>query len=164
MIKQPSAFSKPLQLSTHQEPLQLFEKPTRKIYYWNHSQYQRCALMENFQFISCRFRSKPPAVRLWQAIVFLMQFDFRLPLIRQSFTGFHQNVSSLIFHLFFSLPFYPRHCTDYDNKTCVPCEANCASCQDRPDYCTSCEHNLVMHEHKCYSACPVHTYETEDYQ
>ncbi|XP_037934689.1 furin-like protease 2 [Teleopsis dalmanni] len=52
---------------------------------------------------------------------------------------------------------------NYDNKTCVPCEANCASCQDRPDYCTSCEHHLVMHEHKCYSACPLHTYETEDY-
>ncbi|XP_055845205.1 furin-like protease 2 isoform X2 [Episyrphus balteatus] len=52
---------------------------------------------------------------------------------------------------------------NYDNKTCVPCEANCASCQDRPDYCTSCDHHLVMHEHKCYSACPLHTYETEDY-
>lgn len=54
--------------------------------------------------------------------------------------------------------------TDYDNKTCVPCEANCASCTDRPDYCTSCDHHLVMHEHKCYSACPLHTYETEDYK
>lgn len=53
---------------------------------------------------------------------------------------------------------------DFENKTCVPCEANCASCQDRPDYCVSCEHHLVMHEHKCYSACPPHTYETEDYQ
>lgn len=53
---------------------------------------------------------------------------------------------------------------DYDNKTCVPCEANCASCQDRPDYCTSCDHHLVMHENKCYSACPEHTYETEDYK
>uniref|UniRef100_W4VRF9 furin n=1 Tax=Corethrella appendiculata TaxID=1370023 RepID=W4VRF9_9DIPT len=52
---------------------------------------------------------------------------------------------------------------NYDNKTCVPCEANCASCQDRPDYCTSCDHHLVMHEHKCYSACPKNTYETEDY-
>ncbi|EDS41850.1 proprotein convertase subtilisin/kexin type 4, furin [Culex quinquefasciatus] len=51
----------------------------------------------------------------------------------------------------------------YDNRTCVPCEANCASCQDRPDYCTSCDHHLVMHEHKCYSACPKNTYETEDY-
>uniref|UniRef100_A0A1B0AQK4 P/Homo B domain-containing protein n=1 Tax=Glossina palpalis gambiensis TaxID=67801 RepID=A0A1B0AQK4_9MUSC len=53
---------------------------------------------------------------------------------------------------------------NYDNKTCVPCEANCASCQDRPDYCTSCEHHLVMHEHKCFSSCPLHTYETEDYK
>lgn len=52
---------------------------------------------------------------------------------------------------------------NYDNRTCVPCEANCASCQDRPDYCTSCDHHLVMHEHKCYSACPKNTYETEDY-
>ncbi|KAG5680505.1 hypothetical protein PVAND_010012 [Polypedilum vanderplanki] len=52
---------------------------------------------------------------------------------------------------------------NYENKTCVPCEANCASCQDRPDYCTSCEHHLVMHEHKCYAACPKNTYETEDF-
>ncbi|XP_075157350.1 furin-like protease 2 isoform X2 [Haematobia irritans] len=52
---------------------------------------------------------------------------------------------------------------NYDNNTCVPCEANCGSCQDRPDYCTSCEHHLVMHEHKCFSSCPLHTYETEEY-
>uniref|UniRef100_A0A182VRP6 furin n=1 Tax=Anopheles minimus TaxID=112268 RepID=A0A182VRP6_9DIPT len=53
---------------------------------------------------------------------------------------------------------------NYDNRTCVPCEANCASCQDRPDYCTSCDHHLVMHEHRCYAACPKNTYETEDYK
>lgn len=52
---------------------------------------------------------------------------------------------------------------DFDNKTCVPCEANCASCLDRPDYCTSCQHHLVMHETKCYSVCPPHTFEREDY-
>jgi proprotein convertase subtilisin/kexin type 5 len=52
---------------------------------------------------------------------------------------------------------------NYDNKTCIPCEANCASCQDRPDYCTSCDHHLVMYEHKCYAACPKNTYETEDF-
>ncbi|XP_071645509.1 furin-like protease 2 isoform X1 [Temnothorax longispinosus] len=50
-----------------------------------------------------------------------------------------------------------------ENSTCVPCEANCASCQDRPDKCTSCEHHLVMHENKCYAACPPYTYETQDY-
>ncbi|KAL2735958.1 furin-like protease 2 isoform X1 [Vespula squamosa] len=50
-----------------------------------------------------------------------------------------------------------------ENSTCVPCEANCASCQDRPDKCTSCEHHLVMHENKCYAACPLYTYETQDY-
>lgn len=44
----------------------------------------------------------------------------------------------------------------------MPCEANCASCQDRPDKCTSCEHHLVMHENKCYAACPAYTYETQD--
>lgn len=52
---------------------------------------------------------------------------------------------------------------DTENNTCVPCEANCASCQDRPDHCTSCEHHLVMHENRCYAACPVFTYETQDY-
>ncbi|KZC04039.1 Furin-like protease 2 [Dufourea novaeangliae] len=50
-----------------------------------------------------------------------------------------------------------------ENSTCVPCEANCASCQDRPDKCTSCEHHLVMYENKCYAACPLYTYETQDY-
>ncbi|XP_017145820.1 furin-like protease 2 isoform X2 [Drosophila miranda] len=48
------------------------------------------------------------------------------------------------------------------NRTCAPCEPNCASCQDHPEYCTSCDHHLVMHENKCYSACPLDTYETED--
>ncbi|XP_034490855.1 furin-like protease 2 isoform X1 [Drosophila innubila] len=51
---------------------------------------------------------------------------------------------------------------DVKNRTCVPCEPNCASCQDRPEYCTSCDHHLVMHENKCYSACPLDTYETEE--
>lgn len=51
---------------------------------------------------------------------------------------------------------------DMKNRTCVPCEPNCASCQDRPEYCTSCDHHLVMHENKCYSACPLDTYETEE--
>ncbi|XP_031779685.1 furin-like protease 2 isoform X2 [Nasonia vitripennis] len=50
-----------------------------------------------------------------------------------------------------------------ENSTCVPCEANCASCSDRPDHCTSCEHHLVLHENKCYAACPLYTYETQDY-
>ncbi|KAH8408854.1 hypothetical protein KR009_002398 [Drosophila setifemur] len=48
------------------------------------------------------------------------------------------------------------------NRTCIPCEPNCASCQDHPEFCTSCDHHLVMHENKCYSACPLDTYETED--
>ncbi|XP_033150164.1 furin-like protease 2 isoform X1 [Drosophila busckii] len=51
---------------------------------------------------------------------------------------------------------------DQKNRTCVPCEPNCASCQDHPEYCTSCDHHLVMHENKCYSACPLNTYETEE--
>ncbi|XP_051169950.1 furin-like protease 2 isoform X1 [Leptopilina boulardi] len=50
-----------------------------------------------------------------------------------------------------------------ENSTCVPCEANCASCQDRPDHCTSCENHLVMYGNKCYAACPLYTYETQDY-
>ncbi|XP_059609032.1 furin-like protease 2 [Phlebotomus argentipes] len=52
---------------------------------------------------------------------------------------------------------------NYENNTCVPCEANCASCQDRPDFCSSCDHHLVIYENRCYSACPLHTFETEDY-
>ena len=52
---------------------------------------------------------------------------------------------------------------DPENSTCVPCEANCASCSDRPDHCTSCEHHLVLYENKCYAACPLYTFETQDY-
>uniref|UniRef100_A0A1B6GHW2 furin n=2 Tax=Proconiini TaxID=565685 RepID=A0A1B6GHW2_9HEMI len=51
-----------------------------------------------------------------------------------------------------------------DEGTCIPCEANCASCQDRPDHCTACEHHLVMFENKCYAACPMYTFETDDYR
>lgn len=53
---------------------------------------------------------------------------------------------------------------DYDNKTCVPCEPNCAQCQDRSDYCTSCDHHLVIYKNQCYAACPQNTYETEDFK
>ncbi|KAK6644158.1 Furin-like protease 2 [Polyplax serrata] len=61
-----------------------------------------------------------------------------------------------------------QQCPDgyYENTeqgTCVPCQPNCASCVDRPDYCTSCDHHLVMFDHKCYAACPTYSYETEDY-
>lgn len=50
-----------------------------------------------------------------------------------------------------------------EQNTCVPCEPNCGSCQDRPDHCTSCDHHLVLYRNKCYAACPVFTYEMEDY-
>ena len=53
--------------------------------------------------------------------------------------------------------------SDYDQNTCVPCQPNCASCQERPDHCTSCDHHLVLHDNKCYAACPTYTFETEDY-
>ncbi|XP_039291345.1 furin-like protease 2 [Nilaparvata lugens] len=55
----------------------------------------------------------------------------------------------------------------YENTeqgTCMPCEANCASCLERPDHCTTCDHHLVLHENRCYAACPTYTYETDDYR
>ncbi|XKL69164.1 hypothetical protein PGB90_006933 [Kerria lacca] len=51
-----------------------------------------------------------------------------------------------------------------EEKTCVPCESNCASCQDRPDHCTSCHHNLVLSDNKCLASCPINTYETDSYR
>ncbi|KAK7573323.1 hypothetical protein V9T40_010514 [Parthenolecanium corni] len=48
-----------------------------------------------------------------------------------------------------------------EERTCVPCESNCASCQDRPDHCTSCHHNLVLSDNKCLAACPPNTYESD---
>lgn len=59
---------------------------------------------------------------------------------------------------------FQKKIPDNENKTCTPCEANCANCQDRPDYCISCEHHLVKHENKCFAACPEKTYETEDFR
>ncbi|KAG8225591.1 hypothetical protein J437_LFUL006683 [Ladona fulva] len=53
---------------------------------------------------------------------------------------------------------------DTDASICVPCESNCGSCQDKPDHCTSCDHHLVLYNNKCYAACPMYTYETEDYR
>lgn len=64
--------------------------------------------------------------------------------------------------IFFYITTFTLFFVDMKNRTCVPCEPNCASCQDRPEYCTSCDHHLVMHENKCYSACPLDTYETEE--
>ncbi|XP_065224139.1 furin-like protease 2 [Planococcus citri] len=51
-----------------------------------------------------------------------------------------------------------------EERTCVPCESNCASCQDRPDHCTSCHHNLVLSDNKCLATCPLNTYETDSYR
>ncbi|KAL1453686.1 hypothetical protein WDU94_010006 [Cyamophila willieti] len=51
-----------------------------------------------------------------------------------------------------------------EEGTCVPCEPNCASCQDRPDHCTACDHHLVLYGSKCLAACPDKTYETDDYR
>ncbi|KAI5694478.1 hypothetical protein M8J76_010586 [Diaphorina citri] len=51
-----------------------------------------------------------------------------------------------------------------EEGTCVPCEPNCASCQERPDHCTACDHHLVLYGNKCLAACPDKTYETDDYR
>lgn len=53
--------------------------------------------------------------------------------------------------------------TDFADKTCITCQPNCASCQDRPDYCTSCDHHLLLYQNKCLASCPIKTFETEDY-
>nr|CAD7424203.1 unnamed protein product [Timema monikensis] len=50
-----------------------------------------------------------------------------------------------------------------EQKSCIPCQPNCGSCQDRPDHCTSCDHHLVLYDNKCHAACPANTYETQDY-
>ncbi|XP_017774307.1 PREDICTED: furin-like protease 2 [Nicrophorus vespilloides] len=52
---------------------------------------------------------------------------------------------------------------DFTDKTCTPCQPNCAGCQDRPDRCTSCDHHLLLYHNKCLASCPPDTYETEDY-
>ncbi|CAG2064555.1 unnamed protein product, partial [Timema podura] len=52
---------------------------------------------------------------------------------------------------------------DTEQKSCIPCQPNCGSCQDRPDHCTSCDHHLVLYDNKCHAACPANTYETQDY-
>ncbi|XP_058802575.1 furin-like protease 2 isoform X2 [Phymastichus coffea] len=50
-----------------------------------------------------------------------------------------------------------------ENSTCVPCEANCASCTEQPNHCTTCEHHLVLYNYKCHAACPIYTFESQDY-
>ncbi|KAJ8965046.1 hypothetical protein NQ314_004447, partial [Rhamnusium bicolor] len=52
---------------------------------------------------------------------------------------------------------------NFADKTCIPCQPNCAGCQDRPDHCTSCDHHLLLYQNRCLAACPTNTYETEDY-
>ncbi|CAG2058146.1 unnamed protein product [Timema podura] len=60
--------------------------------------------------------------------------------------------------------YYDISVKDSEENLCVPCAPNCASCHDQPDYCSSCEHHLVLYENRCYATCPVYTYETEDYR
>lgn len=52
---------------------------------------------------------------------------------------------------------------NFADKTCIPCQPNCAGCQDRPDHCTSCDHHLLLFQNKCLASCPLSTYETDDY-
>ncbi|KAL1508965.1 hypothetical protein ABEB36_003778 [Hypothenemus hampei] len=53
---------------------------------------------------------------------------------------------------------------NFIDKTCIPCQPNCAGCQDRPDHCTSCDHHLLLYQNKCLAACPSNTFETDDYR
>ncbi|KAL7296421.1 hypothetical protein TKK_0010430 [Trichogramma kaykai] len=48
-------------------------------------------------------------------------------------------------------------------KKCIPCASNCATCINKPNYCLSCEHHLVLYKNKCYATCPIYTYQTTDH-
>ncbi|KOB78841.1 Endoprotease FURIN, partial [Operophtera brumata] len=52
---------------------------------------------------------------------------------------------------------------DTASSACRPCASHCATCSDRADSCTSCEHHLVLHDGTCLTACPPSYYETDDY-
>ncbi|KAJ8941052.1 hypothetical protein NQ318_006826 [Aromia moschata] len=52
---------------------------------------------------------------------------------------------------------------NFADKTCIPCQPNCAGCQDHPDHCTSCDHHLLLYQNRCLASCPTNTYETDDY-
>lgn len=52
---------------------------------------------------------------------------------------------------------------DTDSATCRPCAAHCATCSERANACTSCEHHLLLHEGSCLVTCPAAHYETDDY-
>ncbi|ENN73786.1 hypothetical protein YQE_09613, partial [Dendroctonus ponderosae] len=52
----------------------------------------------------------------------------------------------------------------FADRTCIPCQRNCAGCQDRPDHCTSCDHHLLLYQNKCLASCPTNTFETDDYR
>ncbi|XP_072380228.1 furin-like protease 2 isoform X2 [Diabrotica undecimpunctata] len=52
---------------------------------------------------------------------------------------------------------------NFADRTCIPCQPNCAGCQDRPDHCTSCDHHLLLFQNRCLASCPLSTFETDDY-
>lgn len=52
---------------------------------------------------------------------------------------------------------------DTNSSICRPCATHCATCSERADACTSCEHHLLLHDGSCLAACPPSYYETEDY-
>lgn len=52
---------------------------------------------------------------------------------------------------------------DTGASVCRPCAAHCATCSERADACTSCEHHLLLHDGTCLASCPPSYYETDDY-
>ncbi|XP_073971450.1 furin-like protease 2 isoform X2 [Rhodnius prolixus] len=47
---------------------------------------------------------------------------------------------------------------DVDTKRCISCHETCASCQDGPTLCSSCDSHLVHHSNSCLASCPAGTY------
>ncbi|XP_066908018.1 furin-like protease 2 [Halyomorpha halys] len=48
---------------------------------------------------------------------------------------------------------------DTENRKCLSCSENCATCQESPNQCTSCEAHLVFYNHSCLPSCPTGTFQ-----
>ncbi|XP_024081475.1 furin-like protease 2 [Cimex lectularius] len=45
-----------------------------------------------------------------------------------------------------------------ETRRCVSCHETCASCEDGPNLCSSCESHLYLYNNSCHASCPPKTY------
>ena len=48
------------------------------------------------------------------------------------------------------------------SKTCIACEDPCVTCENLPDFCTSCGEGMYLHKTTCVESCPFLYFKQDD--